>query len=406
MLSLRQLKAAGSVARLGGFSAAAAALNRTQSALSRSVAELETALGYRLFDRSAGGVSLTPHGQRFLMRFSEIEKQFALLEAAHRRLRRAPPGVVNPVCRMEVSHRRLAAFLALHARSDVSGAAAELGVTRATIYGAVVYLERLLDVPLFEHSGPRITPSGFGQVLASHVGLAFALMQHLRDDLAGVEGSVRGSVAIGTLPYSRTLLTPRAIDRVLGKHPGLNIATREGPYATLESALRSGELDVIIGAVRPVDAVDRLATETLFTDELAVIAGASHPLAGRRRVRFEELLEYGWILPVRQTPARQLFDRYLARRGRAMPAEVIETSSLSLIRGLLLESDRLALLSRHQVFYDSRAGLLVPLPLRLEGTRRAIGLTTRSDTTPTPALTALLDELRELGAENALGRTT
>lgn len=49
------------------FRRAAAALNITQPTLSKRIRELETRVGMPLFDRSTGGVQLTPNGQDFLL---------------------------------------------------------------------------------------------------------------------------------------------------------------------------------------------------------------------------------------------------------------------------------------------------------------------------------------------------
>ncbi|MEQ7123323.1 LysR family transcriptional regulator [Actinopolymorpha sp. B11F2] len=54
------------VAQYGGFSAAAAALYRSQPRISIHVAELERALGVRLFDRSVHPAVLTPEGRAIL----------------------------------------------------------------------------------------------------------------------------------------------------------------------------------------------------------------------------------------------------------------------------------------------------------------------------------------------------
>jgi DNA-binding transcriptional LysR family regulator len=54
------------VAQTGSFSAAAASLGYTQSAVSRQVAALEAAAGRRLFDRGRTGVVLTAAGARLL----------------------------------------------------------------------------------------------------------------------------------------------------------------------------------------------------------------------------------------------------------------------------------------------------------------------------------------------------
>lgn len=398
-LSLRQLRTARCIAEKRGLAAAAAALNRTPSAVSRSLAELEAHLGVKLFDRFARGMEPTLHGRLLVARIEEVEAQLALAAKAHATLLRHPaPPRHNPVFSLETSHKRFRAFLAVHASRNVGHAATAVGLTRAAVYDSLRTLEDLLELPLFE-SGPaglRSTP--FADILASCLMLAFAVIQHGLDELASLDGVTHGRVVIGTLPYARTWLVPRAIDRVLLDHPRLGIATREGPYDALERALRNGQVDLIIGATRPLDAHAPLRTEALFEDELAVICGARHPFAGRARVAIEELLRFGWVLPIRSTPARQLFDRFLERHGVAEPDHVVETGSLSAARGLLLHSDRVALLSVHQIQLDRQAGLLTVLPIRLEETFRPIGMTTRAHTTPSPAARLVMQVVRDLAA--------
>lgn len=63
--SMSQLLAFEAAARLGSFTAAAAELHLTQSAVSRHVQELESALQADLFLRSGRRVSLTPEGARY-----------------------------------------------------------------------------------------------------------------------------------------------------------------------------------------------------------------------------------------------------------------------------------------------------------------------------------------------------
>lgn len=65
-LDLRHLRCALSVADLGSFRRAAAALDLPQSTVSRRVAHLEHRLGFELFIRGAHGVTLTTAGASFL----------------------------------------------------------------------------------------------------------------------------------------------------------------------------------------------------------------------------------------------------------------------------------------------------------------------------------------------------
>lgn len=393
--SLRQLRMLRAIDRHGSLSGAARALNRTQSAVSKALSELEAALGVRLFDRRPAGVTPTAHGKRLIERIHEAGAQFDLAARAYRAALRRPPRLQhNPVFTMEIGRRRLSTFLAVHELRDVRLAARAEGITPSAVYDTLRTLEDVLELPLFEPAAAGLRSTVFADVFAMHVRLALSLLRHGVDEIRSAGGRITGRVVVGTLPYSRTLILPRAIHRVLSAHPGIAIGTREGPYDVLETALRSGSLDLIIGATRRLPADSGLRTEELFEDELAVICGRNHPLATRRKVTLGEILRYGWILPPPSTPARRLFGRFLARRGLVEPAQVVETSSLSTTRGLLLESDWLALLSTHQVQLDQSAGLLVTLPIRLEGTFRPIGITLRAGSTPSPAAQLFIEALR------------
>lgn len=79
MSSLAGFEAA---ARLGSFTAAAAALGLTQGAISRQVAQIEARIGQRLFRRTADGLALTEPGRVFL---AEILPALATLSRATQR---------------------------------------------------------------------------------------------------------------------------------------------------------------------------------------------------------------------------------------------------------------------------------------------------------------------------------
>lgn len=61
-----------STARYGSFTAAAERVGVTQSAITKSVAELERELGYSIFNRTARGVVLTEEGRTFVERAARV----------------------------------------------------------------------------------------------------------------------------------------------------------------------------------------------------------------------------------------------------------------------------------------------------------------------------------------------
>ncbi len=94
MADLRNLETFVWVAHLGGFRAAADKLNTTQPAVSQRIAQLETALGVKLFDREPRGIALTPKGNELLPYAERMLQLHAnLLQVA--REKRATSGVVR-----------------------------------------------------------------------------------------------------------------------------------------------------------------------------------------------------------------------------------------------------------------------------------------------------------------------
>ena len=99
------------------------------------------------------------------------------------------------------------------------------------------------------------------------------------------------------------------------------------------------------------------------------------------------------------TPTRTLFEEALFRRGLPGPGHVIETSSLVTLRGLLLESDRITVLSHHQIHFDELYGMLMVLPFDLQEASRPIGITRRVHGKPSPAAQLMMSEIRAVVEE-------
>jgi DNA-binding transcriptional LysR family regulator len=77
-MNFRQIETFRAVMLTGSMTAAAAKLHTSQPNVSRAIAQLETEIGYELFDRVAGRVLPTRGGEAF---FKEVERAFVGLES-------------------------------------------------------------------------------------------------------------------------------------------------------------------------------------------------------------------------------------------------------------------------------------------------------------------------------------
>ena len=112
---LRDLSSFVAVAELGSFTKAASRLGLPISSLSRRIAALETALGFRLFNRNTRSVSLTEAGALYLFRCENI---LAAAEEAHREvldLSEQPQGVLRLSVDAEIGARLVAPVIAQYA---------------------------------------------------------------------------------------------------------------------------------------------------------------------------------------------------------------------------------------------------------------------------------------------------
>jgi LysR family transcriptional regulator of gallate degradation len=402
-LSLRHLKAMMHVAKHRNLTRAANELNRSQTAITKAISDLESQLDVKLFDRSSTGMQPTAYGAALAKRTEQVEAEFNAAGAAYTEYKKDAKSYQNiAVFSMDISYKRLTSFIVLHDTGNISAAANQLGITQSAIYTSVRQLEELLDLPLFERKPRGVAATAFCTVLTQHIKLAFAQIRHALEDIDSINGVTSGNITVGTLPYTRTILTPRAINHLLEIQPQLDISTAEGPYALLEASLRCGDLDFIVGAIRPEKNSDDLITETLFEDRLSVIVRQGHPLQSKKNLSLADLDSYSWVLPARNTPTRDIFDQVIQNHSLPPPQHAVETSSLSTVRGLLLESDRLALLSEHQIYYDKKYGLLSALPIELKNTYRPIGVTLRAQTQLSPAAQLFLNSLRQVAKQLAI----
>jgi LysR family transcriptional regulator of gallate degradation len=77
----------------------------------------------------------------------------------------------------------------------------------------------------------------------------------------------------------------------------------------------------------------------------------------------------------------------------------VESGDLAVVRQLLAHSELLTACSAHQLHVEIASGAIVPLVVDLGDTRRHIGITQRLGSSASPAIEALLEEIRQLCAD-------
>jgi DNA-binding transcriptional LysR family regulator len=383
--NLRHIRLFVAFADKGSLTAAADALGITQPAASQAIHSLETALGTTIITRA--DMTTTAEGETALVRFRRISDFVRQAPAAPRLASRLDTLLAWPHL------RAVAAFLA---HGSFSAAARGLGQSEPAVQRAAREAETIMGVPLFEGGGRTIRLTTAGQNAARTFNLAMSEYESARTELMERRNRFEGRLAIGTLPLTRTFLVPDAVAALAARYPTAQFEVLEGSYDALISELERGRIDILVGALRQNFTSHTLQQERLFDYELKVVGRAGHPLSRQPRITADDLSSYPWIIARQGTPSRETFDAMAKTfpAGRAALRSV-ETGSLNIIRGVLLKSDHLALLSAHQVRYDLEAGFLAMLSCDLPPSRRPVGITLRRHWLPTRIQSEFLAALRE-----------
>jgi LysR family transcriptional regulator of gallate degradation len=403
-ISLRHLRVFIAVAELGSVTKAAEFLYRAQSAVTRSIHQLELVFGVELFERKASGMLCTVFGSGVLFRARRAMHEFRLAadEIAARvgdQRSASKAHLLAALC----NERRLVMFVKLAESHHMPTVAKSLGISQPAVSSAINDLESSLGIALFKRTSKGMVATDEGELLVFRAKRALAELRHVYADLAALRGTTEGRVLVGALPLGRTFILPRAISRVLADHPRLRFSTVEGPFDTLATSLRAGDIDFIFGALRPADYARDLAGEPLMNDKMSVVVRRGHPLTALPNITMDQLMGSKWVLSGQGTPARALFDRSFTAANLAAPVEAVETSDLAILRGLLLHGDMVTAISTQQLHYEIAAGMLTALDIEIPDSTRAIGITQRRESHASPGALALMAAIRaivdELGGE-------
>jgi LysR family transcriptional regulator of gallate degradation len=389
--SLRHLHAFRAVAAMGGIRRSSESLYRASSAVARSVAALEESLEVQLFERKGRGMLLTAAGDVVRLRAERIEAELHGVRDDAVRTQDRNGRKVGGIEAL-LNERRLLAAALLAEVHHMPTVAHVMGSSQSAVSQAIARLEDMLGQPLFLRSAHGMLPTDAGRRWIGRFERALAELRHIPEDVAALAGVVQGTVTIGALPLARSQLLPAAIAAVLQRHPRLRVSSLESPYGELSAGLLSGRIDFIVGALRS-NPDDAFVSRSLFGDKAALVARAGHPLTARKRLRIGDLEGYPWVLSRAGTPLRESLVQFFRSQALAPPQPAVETGDLALLRGLLVSSDMLTVLSAHQLHYEVDTAQLAVLPFDMPGMERSIGIMTRKGALLAPGARALLEEI-------------
>jgi len=356
----------------------------SQPAVTQAIAKLEQLMGAQLFERKSNGMYTTEAGKALVVR---VERALEFVASGIRQAMRSGDSstrLMMDTIIHAVNTTQLRALIAVTESENFSIAAKTLGISQSSVHRAARDLEKLLEIRFFEKSSRGIIATKAAQQLTKASKLAFLEIEQGWYEIAALNNRDSGHIVVGAMALARTFLLAPTIIGFSKTNPDCTVSVYDGPYHHLLHHLLTGDIDLLVGALRETYPTDEIVQETMFSLSLDLVARPAHPLAGKEEVSINDLKSASWVLPSKGSPTWQIFESVFEAENMDLPARYVETGSQALAKELLLTGDYLSLMSVNQIEKElaSKTLQVVNYPMEVA---RPIGITTRKGWRPTKA---------------------
>ncbi|MEE2831738.1 MAG: LysR family transcriptional regulator [Candidatus Latescibacterota bacterium] len=289
---------------------------------------------------------------------------------------------------MNFQHLRY--FLAVARSGRFTTAARQQHVTQPTVSSAIAELEQELGVRLF-HRGRQVELTLQGRTLVDYAVQIEDLLDEALERVTGGLPQPGDSFRFGAIDAAVIYLLPEVLRDFVAHHPDVELAIEVGPTSRdlVEHVLANRAEFAVISL--PYEH-PRLRTLAVMRDEMPLVVGPSHPLAGRRRVRTPDIAAEPFILFQPDSVSRRIVDEHFTEVG-ITPRVVMEMRSPEAMRKLVEAGVGVSFLPRIAVAESLTAGTLKEVRVTGLSLHRQIGLAWRQGRYFGPAVRALVEAL-------------
>lgn len=258
--------------------------------------------------------------------------------------------------------RNIRAFVRVAELKSFSKAAAELDYVQSTVTMQVRQLEQELGYPLFDRIGKRVSLTAMG---AEFLTCAYEILHAVgkAENLGKEMGSAGGVLRIGVLESLLFGTMQDLLPQFRSAHPQVELQLKMGQTAELLQKLKENELDMVYLSAG-LNADPDLRCCYRRQEKLVFLAGAEHPLAGKKWVSVGELMACDFVVTERTGICYGRL-RELAAQYNAMLHDPVEVDSTAVIAQLVQRGMGLAFLPEYSVAAHLAAGTLVKLDVDL-----------------------------------------
>ncbi|MDH3719019.1 MAG: selenium metabolism-associated LysR family transcriptional regulator [Planctomycetota bacterium] len=291
---------------------------------------------------------------------------------------------------MELRH--LKTFAAAAERGSFTRAAEALELTQAAVSQQVAALEKGLSAQLFQRQGRGVQLTEPGRKLYAYARQILDLVDEASRQVGETEEELCGVLRIATSTVPSEWLLPELLAEFRNRWPQVRESLVVSDSRLATAAVEAGEADV--GFVGELPRSSTLHAQAVAEDELVLVVGAEHPLAGKGTTTLKQLCREALIVREPGSGSRRCVERALEEHGIS-PADLniaMEVNSNDAIRAAVEQGVGVAFFSQRAI---RKEGNIATIKVRGFRPRRQLYLIRNPDRNPTPPARQFLAFVKE-----------
>ena len=251
-------------------------------------------------------------------------------------------------------------------------ASQKLNLTQSAVSHQIKALEREVGEPLFIRAKRGVKLSEAGRLALDYAGRILEEADALRELISGRENEPRGRVRAAAATQAFVHLFANLFESFMREHEQIELSFRTtvSTEQTVSDIL-GGAAEVGFASL-PVYSPALQVTE-LFEDELVLVVGAKHRLAGATEVPVEELRRERFILFEHGASIRRATDAFFSRVD-LRPDLALESNDTYFIKLMVEHGLGISLMPSWAVREETQGGKLSPLRIAGHQLTRTVAL--------------------------------
>jgi DNA-binding transcriptional LysR family regulator len=262
-----------------------------------------------------------------------------------------------------MADRRLQVFHTVARLLSFTKAAETLHMTQPAVTFQVRQLEEHFNTRLFDRTHNRISLTDAGKIVFQYADKIFDLYGQMENAVREMTGEISGALTIGASTTIAEYMLPSLLGDFKEKYPDVNIHLKVSNSDGIVSMVENNAID--LGVVEAPVTNKNLLVEDCRTDQLVAISTPNHPLAKKKRVRLEDLLDFSFICREEGSGTREVISEYVNKvdkTGHGLNISM-ELGSPEAVKGAVEAGMGISVVSRATIQKELKLGTLVEIPL-------------------------------------------